>query len=160
MVAAPALAIRPLAAADAGAAAIVIRAAFAAQSVATDPPPSALREDGATVAAALAAGGGFAAMLESDLAGVVLWQVQARGLYLGRLAVHPAARRRGLARALVAAVEAEARARSLSRVLLSTRLALVDNRRLFAACGFVEAAQHAHPGYAHPTFLDMEKALA
>jgi penicillin-binding protein 2 len=37
---------------------------------------------------------------------------------------------------------------------------LADNRRLFARCGFVETAQHAHPGYAQPTFVDMEKRLA
>ena len=48
----------------------------------------------------------------------------------------------------------------LPRLLLSTRLVLVGNRRLFARCGFVETAQLAHPGYAHPTFVDLEKALA
>jgi hypothetical protein len=61
---------------------------------------------------------------------------------------------------MIAALEQEARARGLPRLLLSTRLVLADNRRLFARCGFVETAQHAHPGYAHPTFVDMEKALA
>jgi hypothetical protein len=44
-------------------------------------------------------------------------------------------------------------------MLLSTRLALIDNRRLFASCGFREGEQHAHPGYAAPTFVDMEKLL-
>ena len=31
---------------------------------------------------------------------------------------------------------------------------------MFAACGFVETERHAHPGYAEPTFVDMEKRLA
>jgi hypothetical protein len=44
-------------------------------------------------------------------------------------------------------------------VFLSTRLVLADNRRLFAGCGFVEIAQHAHPGYDHPTFVEAEKRL-
>jgi predicted N-acetyltransferase YhbS len=152
---------RPLGAEDAAAAAQVIQSAFASQSVATDPPPSALTETAASVAATLVAPdqGGIGAWAGAALAGCVLWEVQPRGLYLGRLSVAPAFRRRGLAPALVAAMEAEARRRSLPRLLLSTRLILADNRRLFARCGFVETAQHAHPGYAHPTFVDMEKAL-
>ena len=147
--------------ADATAAAALIRSAFASQSVATDPPPSALGETADSVAASQAAPdqGGIGAWAGTALAGCVMWQVQARGLYLGRLAVSPAWRRRGLASALVDAAEAEARRRGLPRLLLSTRLVLADNRRLFARCGFVETRQHAHPGHAHPTFVDMEKPL-
>jgi hypothetical protein len=48
---------------------------------------------------------------------------------------------------------------ALPRIHLSTRLVLLDNRRLFAACGFVETTCHAHPGYAEPTFVNMEKRL-
>ncbi len=151
--------LRPLRNAEAGAAAAIIRGAFAAQSTATDPPPSALHESAESVTAHLAAHGGMGAWAGEALAACVLWQVQPRGMYLGRLAVDPAHRRHGLARALVAAVEAEARARALPRLLLSTRLVLADNRRLFAECGFREMARHAHPGYAHPTFVDMEKTL-
>jgi GNAT superfamily N-acetyltransferase len=92
--------------------------------------------------------------------GAVLWVEKDGGLYVARLSVHPAWRGRGVARALMGAAEAEARRRALPRMLLSTRLALIDNRRLFAACGFRETAQHAHPGYAEPTFVDMEKGLA
>lgn len=154
--------LRALRAHDAAAAAALIRTAFAAQSVATDPPPSALRETAESVAASLAAPdqGGVGAWFGEALAGCAIWQVQERGLYLGRLSVHPAWRGRGIAPALLGALEAVARARGLARLLLSTRLVLADNRRLFARCGFVETAQHAHPGYAHPTFVDMEKALA
>lgn len=152
--------LRALRAPDASAAAALIRIAFAAQTVATEPPASALRETGASVAAGLAEGGGIGAWANGTLAGCVLWQVQARGLYLGRVSVHPAWRGRGIAPAMIASVEQEARSRGLPRLLLSTRLVLADNRRLFARCGFVETAQHAHPGYAHPTFVDMEKALA
>ena len=46
--------------------------------------------------------------------------------------------------------------RCLPRLYLSTRLVLLDNRRLFAACGFVETTRDAHPGYAEPTFVNME----
>jgi len=153
--------LRPLGLLDAAAAAALIRSAFAAQTVATDPPPSAARETAQSVADSLGTPGegGIGAWAGTTLAGCVLWQVQPRGLYLGRLSVAPAWRRRGLAPALVEAAEAEARRRHLPRLLLSTRLVLADNRRVFARCGFVETGQHAHPGYAHPTFVDMEKTL-
>jgi len=75
------------------------------------------------------------------------------------VAVHPDSRGQGLAKRMIAAAEKEARARNLARLFLSTRLVLVDNRRLFAACGFVETTREAHPGYARPTFVNMEKRL-
>jgi len=152
--------LRPLAPADAAAAAALIRAAFAALSAPVDPPPSALRETAESVAAAILAGGGAGAWRGTVLVGAVLWTQKDGGLYVARLSVHPAWRGRGVARALMAAAEAEARRRALPRMLLSTRLALTDNRRLFAACGFRETAEHAHPGYPAPTFVDMEKSLA
>jgi N-acetylglutamate synthase-like GNAT family acetyltransferase len=97
---------------------------------------------------------------EGKLAGSALWLEQDDGLYLARLAVAPGCRGRGIAKALVGAAETAARGMGLPRVHLSTRLVLIDNRRLFAACGFVETTRHAHPGYAEPTFVDMEKRLA
>jgi GNAT superfamily N-acetyltransferase len=153
--------LRPADAADAEALAALIRLAFATQSVATDPPPSALHESSGSVARHLAeAGGGIVAPdAAGALAAGLLWQEKASALYIGRLAVHPARRGRGLARALIAGAEQVARMRGLDRLTLSTRLVLADNRRLFAACGFAEQGQHAHPGYAHPTFVDLEKRL-
>jgi hypothetical protein len=59
----------------------------------------------------------------------------------------------------VAATEAAARRAGVTRVHLGTRLVLTDNRRLFASCGFIETALHAHPGYAMPTWVEMEKRL-
>ncbi len=144
---------------DAAAVAALIRTAFAAQSVATDPPPSALRVTATDVLAHLRAGGGAVAVAAGELAGSALWAEQNDGLYLGRLAVAPARRRRGIAKALLAAAEAAARANGVARIRLSTRLVLHDNRRLFASCGFVETTREAHPGYAEPTFVNMEKSL-
>jgi GNAT superfamily N-acetyltransferase len=142
---------------DAEPMAALIRLAFAAQSVVTDPLPSALRESAATIETHFAKGdGGF--LIEGPAA-CLLWAVDERGLYLGRVAVHPDWRGRGLAKRLIAATEEVARERGLKLLHLSTRLVLTDNRRLFAACGFVETKEEAHPGYAHPTFVHMEKRL-
>lgn len=139
--------------------AALIRAAFAAQSVVTDPLPSALRVTADDVAAHLRIGSGAVAGVAGGVAGSALWAERDGGLYLGRLAVAPTWRRRGVARALLAAAEAAALAMGLPRIDLSTRLVLLDNRRLFVACGFIETSREAHPGYAEPTFVNMEKRL-
>ena len=144
---------------DAAAVAALIRNAFATQSVLTDPLPSALRVTEADVAAHLGRGGGAVVDVAGRPAASALWVERDGGLYLARLAVAPAWRGRGLAKALVAAAEAAAREMGLPRIHLSTRLVLTDNRRLFAACGFVETTREAHPGYPEPTFVNMEKRL-
>lgn len=152
--------IRSLGEANAEPIAALIRLAFASLSATVEPPPSALRETATNIAAIFAAGGGGAGVdLDGQLVAACIWQPRDGGLYFGRLSVHPAARGRGLARALIAAAEAEARARGLPKMMLSTRLPLADNRRLFAAMGFREVAYHAHPGFAEPTFVDMEKVV-
>jgi GNAT superfamily N-acetyltransferase len=149
--------IRPATVEDATSLAALIRLAFASQTVVTDPLPSALKESGENLRAHFAAGGG-GVVAEGPVA-CLLWSEKDGGLYVGRVAVHPDARGQGLAKRMLAAAEDEARRRRLPRLHLSTRLVLLDNRRLFATCGFVEIAEHAHPGYAHPTFVDMEKRL-
>ena len=144
---------------DALEAAALIRCAFARQAVPTDPPSAALQETPASVAAAIASGGGAGVEAEGALVGVLLWAALEDHLYLRRLAVAPAHRRRGIARALVAAAELEAQARGLPCVRLGVRLALADNRRLFAACFYREVALTTHPGYRAPTSVTMEKRL-
>ncbi len=144
---------------DAAAVAALIRVAFAAQSLVTDPLPSALRVTQDDIIAHLPIGGGAVTEANGEIVGSALWTQQEGGLYFSRLAVAPAWRRRGIAQALVAAAEAAARTMGLPRIHLSTRIPLLDNRRLFAACGFVETTREAHPGYAEPTSVHMEKRL-
>ncbi len=133
--------------------AALIRRAFG--GLAVDPPPSALRVTAADVAAHWRR---RTACVDPARA-CLLWAAMGDGLQVCRLAVDPGHRRQGLAAALLARAGEEARRRGLAAVRLSTRLALPGNRRLFAACGFVETARHAHPGYAEPTFVDMERRL-
>jgi len=144
---------------DAPAAADLIRAAFADQGRATDPPSSALRETAEIVAEKLGNGGGAALANNAALIGVVLWTPQEDALYVGRLAVAPSWRGRGLAGRLLQAAEAEARRQGYARVRLHARIELPANRRLFARHGFAVVEVRAHPGYGGPTFAVMEKDL-
>lgn len=155
----PAPALRPLTAADAEATAALIRDVFTEIAPRLDPPPSAVRETAASIAATLARGAGGGASRDGKLVACAIWEEKDGGLYFGRLAVHPSARGQGLARGLLAMAEAEARRRNLPVLRLSTRLALTENRALFAAIGFVEVALKSHDGYPAPTYVDMEKPL-
>jgi GNAT superfamily N-acetyltransferase len=152
--------LRVMAAADAQAVAALVRIAFAAQPVAIDPPASALRLNADDVLDHLRSGGGGAVASDATrIVGSALWSRADGGLYIARVAVDPGWRRRGIARRLLAAAEDAAHSAGLPRLHLGTRLALTENRALFAACGFVEVSRHAHSGYAEPTWVAMEKQV-
>lgn len=148
--------IRPLQPEAADRAADLIRTAFAAIETVLDPPPSALGMTGETVCAHLETGGGGA--LHGGV-GCILWSVRDGGLYVSRLAVLPSVRGLGIASALLAHAETIARRMRLPRIHLEVRLALESNRLLFRRAGFVEGAQHSHPGFSTPTYVAAEKRL-
>jgi ribosomal protein S18 acetylase RimI-like enzyme len=91
--------------------------------------------------------------------GCVLTELLEGDLYFGRLAVLPSARGMNLARRLIQAVEADAKARGLPGVRLGVRIALPGNQRLFASLGYAEISREAHPGFDHPTSINMRKPL-
>lgn len=80
-------------------------------------------------------------------------------LYIGKLAVAPDMQRRGLARALIGAAEARARALHLPALELQTRVELTENHATFRAMGFVQTAATAHEGFDRPTSLTFRKTL-
>jgi predicted N-acetyltransferase YhbS len=151
--------VRRLQPSDAAAVAALIRAAFAEQGRTTNPPSSALKETAEIVAAKLAAGGGAGVELDGEWIGAVLWAPQDGALYLGRLAVAPSHRGRGIAGRLLQAVEDEARRRGDARLRLNARFELPFNQQYFARRGFVETGRRPHPGFTEPTIVLMEKDL-
>lgn len=80
-------------------------------------------------------------------------------LYLGKLAVDQAYRRRGILRSLIAYAEDMARADGKSALELQTRIELVENHATFATLGFVKSGEEAHAGYDRPTSIWMRKAI-
>ena len=153
------LTLRRATAADAAVVADLVRLAFATQSVQTNPPSSALKETAETITRELAHGGGAVVHDGGAMVAAVLWREEDGSLFVGRLAVHPAHRRRGLARMLMAEAEREARRCGLTRMHLGVRLELEDNRHLFRSCGFVEAELLSHEGFSEPTWVRMKRTL-
>ena len=99
------------------------------------------------------------AVADGALAGCVAVQNKGDFAYAGRLAVDPAARARGVGRALMLAAEAEAKALGRHRLRVDCRLVLTRNRHFFGRLGFREGAQRCHPGFTAPTYVELEKSL-
>lgn len=154
-----ALSIRPAVRTDADAIVALIQAAFTPLIARLDPTPGALRETPATIGAELDTHRGLVAEIGGQLVGSALLKHWEDGLYLGRLAVAPAAQGRGVAKALLAAAERQARNLGYAQMILRVRLAMTENRRLFAGFGFIETELMKHDGYAEPTFAEMRKGL-
>jgi ribosomal protein S18 acetylase RimI-like enzyme len=79
-------------------------------------------------------------------------------LYIDALATDPGFRRRGAARALLAAAEREARERGLPAVSLDTTMSNEAARALYASAGYDEVAYRA-PSRALPGFVALVKPL-
>lgn len=81
-------------------------------------------------------------------------------IYLGKLAVSQAFRRRGILKAIVTIAERLAVRRGKHWLELQTRIELTENHRAFEALGFIRARETAHPGYDRPTSVTMMKRVA
>jgi ribosomal protein S18 acetylase RimI-like enzyme len=145
---------------DAAAIAAVIAASFEQYRGKLIPESGAFRETADGIAAELSRGAGaIVAERNGEMLGCVLVEEKEGDLYFGRLSVLPPARGLGLARRLIDAVEAEARRRGLAGIRLGVRVVLTDNQRLFQALGYRETSREAHPGFDHPTSINMRKPL-
>ena len=154
------LVLRAASAADAPAIAATIAAAFTQYRGRLVPESGAFRETADVIAHQLANGAAaIVAERNGTMIGCVMTELLEGDLYFGRLAVLPAARGLGLAGRLIAAVEDDARRRGLPGVRLGVRIALPDNQRLFQSLGYREISREAHPGFDHPTSINMRKAL-
>jgi predicted N-acetyltransferase YhbS len=131
----------------------VVHAAFAA----FDPPSSVLNETVVDLARRMRDGMVLVAQADSQLIGSVFAARQNDALYLTRLAVVSAWRKRGVGRALVAAAGEEARAAGVRRLTLRVRVNLPGNRAYFEGLGFTATGQGQDPG--RPPYDAMERSL-
>jgi len=152
--------LRAATAGDAAAIAAVIAASFAQYRGKLVPESGAFRETADGIAAEMTKGiDAIVAEWNGEMLGCVLIEEREGDLYFGRLSVLPSARGLGLGRLLIDAVEAEARRRGLAGVRLGVRLILTDNQRLFQSLGYRETSRETHPGFNHPTSINMRKPL-
>ena len=125
-----------------------------------DPPSGVLKESEADFAARLTRETCFIVEAEGKLIASMFCAMDGDALYIGRLAVHPEWRRRGVANALMEAAKAEARRIGAKRMTLGCRIVLTSNLALFRRHGFVVVGYETHAGFSAPTSYDMELALA
>ncbi len=152
--------LRPATVQDAATLARTIAAAFEQYRGRLVPESGAFGETAEGIAAELQKGAGAIVAEQNGLVlGCVMTKAMEGDLYFGRLAVVPAARGSGLARRLVAAVEADAEARGLAGVRLVVRVVLTENQQFFQSLGYRETSREAHEGFDYPTSINMRKAL-
>jgi ribosomal protein S18 acetylase RimI-like enzyme len=153
------IAIRPARADEAAAIVSLMHRAFAQYDGVLVPRSGAMDETESTVAARLRDEICLVALAGGTEVGCVFYKPLGEAIYFGRLAILPERRGQGLARHLIAEVEAAAAAGGAVAVTLGVRIALPENVALFTALGYREISREAHPGFGEPTSINMEKRL-
>jgi ribosomal protein S18 acetylase RimI-like enzyme len=137
----------------------LIQACFAYMEGRIDPPSSMLRLTPEAVRAQAEAGEVWVIGPREAPLACVFFTAKPEALYIGKLAVDPAARGQGYARMLVDLAEARARDLGLPALELQTRVELVENHATFRALGFEKTGETAHPGFDRPTSFRFRKVV-
>jgi ribosomal protein S18 acetylase RimI-like enzyme len=151
--------IRPAVTTDAPTLVGIIHAAFEEYRGQLDPPSGAHSETVDTISRKLESSRAALALTGEMAVGCVFFEESPGRMYLSRLAVLPERRRRGLGQKLIEFVEEQARAQQLGRIYLGVRLVLHAQRAYYERLGYRLVGEAAHPGYASPTYVIMEKCL-
>ncbi|MBV9898661.1 MAG: GNAT family N-acetyltransferase [Chloroflexi bacterium] len=121
-----------------------MREAFAEYDGKLPQPSGALRETVEDVRRAMAEGGAALAFIGETGVGSARYLLEADALYVGRVAVLPGYRRRGIASALMAFMEQHAREMGLTRVHIGVRESLPSNLALYESLGYERVNVEPH----------------
>jgi len=124
-----------------------------------DPPSSAHDETEAVVAAALEKGGALLAFIDGAAVGAARFVPEDDHLYIGRVAVPPAWRGKGVAMALMLALEQHARRLGIGAIELGVRESLPSNVRLYEKLGYAVIRREPHPRNIEFISLRMRKRV-
>ncbi|NTJ66394.1 GNAT family N-acetyltransferase [Agrobacterium rhizogenes] len=138
----------------------LILASFAYMNERINPPSSALALTPETLKAKAIGEITYIALDGERLVGCIFCRPEAESLYVGKLAVLPAAQGKGIGKRLLVLAEARARDLGLKDLRLETRIELIDNHATFAAWGFRKTAENRHAGFDRTTSIEMRKAIA
>ena len=119
--------------------------AFAEYRGVLEPPSGADAETVLDVEDAIRRGGALLAWDGDTLVGAARYEPRPEYLYVGRVAVHPRHRRRGIATALMRRMIEIARDRRLPSVRVGVRDSLPSNVRLYERLGFEVLSVERHP---------------
>lgn len=123
----------------------IMRAAFAEHAGSLNPPSGATTETVADVRAALEKHGGVIAWDSATPVGSARFELGTRHLYIGRLAVPPEYRGRGVGSAMTQFLEDFARESDLDFVQVGVRTSLPQNLVFFQRLGYTTVLVQPHP---------------
>ena len=118
------------------------------------PPSSAHDETQAMVATALEQGGALLAFIDGAAVGAARFVPEDDHLYIGRVAVLPEWRGKGIAMALMLALEQQARRLGLGAIELGVRESLPSNVRLYGKLGYTVIRREPHRR--NPDFISLQ----
>jgi ribosomal protein S18 acetylase RimI-like enzyme len=137
----------------------MMRAAFAEYESVLSVPSSAMWETVEDTAAHIRLGGAVLARLGAETVGSGRFELRDDHVYIGRLSVLPASRGRGIATAMMAAMEQFAAAKGRTEARISVRMLLAKNVELYERLGYVVTSRYKHERGAE-IVVDMAKPLS
>ena len=123
----------------------VMQAAFAEYAQTLAPPSSSHAETVAEVELAMAEGGAVLAWDGPLPVGTARYRLEPDHLYVGRVGVLPAYRRRGIASMLMEWMEDQARRQGKSAIQVGVRMSLPGNLALYRKLGYEVVEIQPHP---------------
>lgn len=137
----------------------LLNTAFAPMVGRIDPPSSLTSMDVADVALKMTAEDFFCICHGAQPVACLFGHPEGAAYEVGKIAVATSARRKGLARALVDAAAAHARAKGFAMLQLYARVQLLENHAVYTAMGFTQSGTYTHPGFDTPTALIFQRPL-